>query len=113
MRRLKTACSTRMSTQERWFESTRYHSRVESPSRPRVSSGNEPIRLKMALLVPIQPSARAVMPRLVQRRQAPTGTIAFSNATVKSSVHQTMTLHTISVIVTTPLIVEPLRCCTE
>jgi len=53
------------------------------------------------------------MPRLVQRRQAPNGTIAFSNATVKSSVHQKMTLHTISVIVTTPLIVEPLRCCTE
>jgi hypothetical protein len=55
----------------------------------------------------------AVMPRLVHLRQAPTGTSTFSTATVKSSVHQKMTLNAISVIVTTPLIVEPLRCCTE
>ena len=80
MRRLNTACSTRMSTHERWFESTRYHSCVESPSRPRVSSGSDPIRRKMALLVPIQASARAVMPRLVQRRHATTGTMSFQQA---------------------------------
>ena len=53
------------------------------------------------------------MPRLVHLRQAPTGTTAFSNATVNSSMHQKTTLIAISVIVTTPLIVEPLRCCTE
>ena len=35
MRRLNTACSTRMSTQDWWFDTTRYHSRVDRPSRPR------------------------------------------------------------------------------
>ena len=68
---------------------------------------------KIALLVPIQPSASAVMTRLARRRQALSGTSSLRSATVKSTVHHAMTFSVITKSVTTPFHVEPLRSCTE
>ena len=112
MRRLKTACSTRMSTHDWWFDTTRYHSSTDSPSSPRASIGSEPITRKIALLVPIQPSASAVMTRLSTRLTAGIGSRNLTEPTAKSTRHQAMTLTAIAETVTTPLIVEPLRCFT-
>src|SRR5512139_1976406 len=110
IRPMKTSCSTRMSTHERWLETTRYQSRRLRPSSPSACSRRTPIARKINPLQRIQASASAVMPRLTQARHCRTGTISFATATIMSSGTQKTTFATISDRVMTPFSVEPRLC---
>jgi hypothetical protein len=78
----------------------------------RLSIRIAPVSRKIALFVPIQPSASSVRTRLVHRRQPSCGTISFAVATVRSGSDQAITFNAISVIVIAPSSVDPLRCAT-